>query len=149
MGAQESKPDRCVAVFEVSYAPTGRAKCRTCGEKITKRSVRVTRYVSITPAEGAPTCSASTGLCALPLRYHLEHGMEAADKVRCGRRSGQAYDAPPELHGVESLDPADRRKVEARFEKIQRAWSKRCSTSVSHRADTAPPRRPARVRSAP
>lgn len=148
MGAKESKPDRCVAVFEVSYAPTGRAKCRTCGEKIPKRSVRVTRYVSITPSGGPPTCAAGTGLCALPLRYHLEHGLEAADKVRCGRRSGEAYDAPPELHGTESLDPVDRREVESRFKKIQRAWTKRCA-SVSHRADTAPPKRPARVRNAP
>lgn len=115
MGGTQSKDP--FTTFTASVAPTGRAKCRTCGQAIPKGSVRVSRQVPSNFRGEAGTATHN---------YHMDHGMQAAARVRC-------REIPPAFELDASLSVAQRDVAGTAAAEALATWQARCD-AVAMRA---------------
>jgi hypothetical protein len=101
--------------FLVSYAPTGRAKCKKCKQLIKDGSLRVSREI---PNDWTGDKGSATS------HYHLAHGMQAIAAVRC---TSLPTGSLPLLRKHASLSEKDAQQVDKMFDKAMKAYHKKCN----------------------
>lgn len=102
--------------YTVSYAPTGRAKCKKCKKAIAQGDLRLSRVVpnTWTGDKGEST-----------FHYHFAHGLEAVQSVRCLTPDGDIV-PPPQLELSSDLKRADAASAQRKFDAVAIKWRFGC-----------------------
>ncbi len=105
----KSAKKKSKSLFVVSYAPTGRATCQECDNKISKDALRITRYIKHPTREDD----------FFQQHYHMRHGIDVIKRVRCETDD-------PILKGFGDIKKEDREEVRTLFDQTKQERKKKC-----------------------
>jgi hypothetical protein len=101
--------------YSVSYAPSGRAQCRKCGQMIKQDSLRISR-------ESGPV--EHFGDAGIVNHFHFKHAFDAMEKGRC---TSSVPSSPSSFKGFNGLLAKDKKRLTSEVKKFSGKWSKKCS----------------------
>lgn len=105
----------------VSYAPSGRAKCKECEGFIAKGALRLTKIVP-NPFDSY------AGETDFQQHYHMIHGFQALDRVRC---STKVPSKASQIQGLKDLKAKDRKHVEQKFDTFLARHKQKCAAAAA------------------
>jgi hypothetical protein len=108
--------------YSTSYAPSGRAQCRECGQLISKDSVRITRETE--PIEHLNGHTITN-------HFHYKHVFDAMRRSNC---KSNTITNTKQLSNFSKLDPKDQTLVKKQIDKFAKAWNTRCSKRTTRRS---------------
>ena len=101
--------------YLISYAPSGRAQCKSCGKLIKQDSLRISR-------ESGPIAHFG-GDAGIIQHYHYKHAFDAMLKSRC---TTNTIMSTSNLKGFSGLLEKDKKAVQKEVDKFSQKWKKRC-----------------------
>ncbi len=115
--------------YTISYAPTGRARCKGCGKIITRGTLRISR-------DSGPIAQFNDH--SIVNHFHLKHAFDTMQRGLC---TSKVVLARQDLHGLKSLKHQDRIKVERQITTFSRKRKSRCTMHKASRKRKSTSRR--------